>query len=167
MNKNIFLLLSAFLIASCAVSNTLENNKYELHFNSNEWFPDKYKRNYSNPLNIEITVKEKSANTFLINMELLGMPIDPLSGMDPSALHFFSICVYNYVSAENGQPAWIFGRKKEENTKRTINIILMVGSYESLKTIKKDNSYEWLNEPTVYSKLTKNCKRILKNEYAR
>ena len=164
MKKYFLLLFSLGLLSSCGTTGIKNSDHNSLHFNSNDWLTERFKRNRTNPLNVEVQVTPKEKNNFFVNMDFKGDPQDPLRGINPTAVSIFSFCINSYVSNRNGHNAWIFGMKEGDYTKRKRSYLLIIGDYKALETIKKNKTLKW-SKPAHIEKNAENCKRLLKEEY--
>lgn len=164
MKNYLPLLFSIGLLTSCGTTNIKKTGDNILNFNSNDWLLDRYKKNRSNPLNIDVSVTPTGNNKFFVDMDFKGDPQDPLRGINPTAVSIFSFCINSFVAHENNNNAWIFGMRKEGFTKRKRSYRLIIGNYEAIESRKKDNALKW-SKVIQIKQNAKNCKKLIKSEY--
>lgn len=166
MNKLLICIGLAFLVAACAAKNTNNPNPGSLNFNSNDWLLEKYKKNPSNPLNIEIDVTQTSQDRYFVKMDFKGDPQIPMRGINPSSVSFLSFCINNYVAQRSGNSAWLAGSKNSDLTPVKRYYSLIVGTRETLATIEKNPDLIW-SPPVQTSRISDKCGRLIRKEYVK
>ncbi|MCW9024948.1 MAG: hypothetical protein OQK73_09735 [Gammaproteobacteria bacterium] len=164
MIRYITILCAVALLASCDTTAIKQNPGAALSFNSNDWLRDRFKRNRTNPLNIEVHVTPEAKNNYFVNMDFKGDPQDPLRGINPTGVTIFSMCVNSHIANRDGHSAWVIGIKKDGLTARKRDYLLIVGDLDTLETLTKDQALKWL-KPTLVSKTTKSCTTLLKDNF--
>jgi len=119
-------------------------------------------------IHTQITVTRKKSQMFSLSF-VFDVPV-PEGGVDPTAVHFFSVCLAGYISAKEGFPAWALGTANPNlnysNTKRMELLLTALKEGEQPENPVAGSDITWFTQNVNNdANFRESCRRILRAEY--
>lgn len=140
-----------------------------LQINSADWINPKY-----NGLHTDIVVKQIEPRLLSFDYSFNEIPLDPVNGIDPTALYIFQDCVSAKLALQRGYSRWhlgfpaedlLGGNSKFKQLRKLKTYIGFVSDNDSLPSILEGNDIKWSDMNEVYEGMFERCSDVLRPQF--
>ncbi len=153
---------SLLFLSGCAgsVRDTQDTQKFSLE--TRDWINPQIE-----DIHAHVNVEKIAPQLFSLQYSF-KVPLDPVSGVSPSAFHFFTFCLAAHLSANNGYSRLALGTKiadlKYKNTTSVELFVAALQEKEEPETLNGAGSINWIMKNTNNS-FNDMCGRIIRTKY--
>lgn len=95
--------------------------------------------------------------------------MNPVSGINPSEVHFFTFCLSAYLAGTNGFDKWSLGSRSKDaaytNVQRLQFLVATLHSNQQPQTLEAGSNVEWVTDGRVSDKREREfCGKLLRPE---